>query len=172
MTSGTQTTNDASAPSAATAAAARCARWNTHSRVYDNNVAKIKINELTTTTRWCWRNGKITSASSPADYSYHEEKRFGICLPTGCGWKPRNVFNRLLAGCVGCSSAKVHAHADFSYRGLFDPIGRRYYNHLNTYPKVTGAGVASCRQIFSWRRKPKTRGPVSFFNWKHGCAFK
>jgi hypothetical protein len=138
--------------------------------VYDNNVANIKINELTTATSWCYSNGIITSGTSPGGYAFHEERRFGICLPTGCGWKPLNYFNRRIAGCIGCASAEVHAHVDFSYRGLFDPTGLLFFNHLNTYPKITGSGGASCRQSFSFRSKPPTVGPISFFNWRHGCG--
>jgi hypothetical protein len=107
----------------------------THSEIDDR--ANLVLNVLHTDTSWTWNGSIVTSYDSGGYVAYHREA-------TNTGWNPHNVYNVLSSGCAGCSSATIHAHAEFSYQGVFDPSGTLFYDILDNYPTVYNNGVWAC----------------------------
>ncbi|MGQ0521521.1 MAG: hypothetical protein ACT4PX_10285 [Actinomycetota bacterium] len=163
-----QTVGGASLPSVSvgggeSSALSSCGQMHTRSVVKDNDKANIPINEVNTDTDWCWDGSIVTSYNSGGTYSWHRE------FPSG-GWSPENAFNLLSDGCAGCDHARFHAHVDFSYQGVFDPTGDRYYNHLNNWPRVNNDGTWSCELFVDFKNKPNNVPLiVSWFNWYPSC---
>lgn len=160
-----------------TPAAIKCRTWNTSEQVFDNNVANIEINGLSTQTRYCGNGSTLTSGAS-GKYQYHvHEEVAGVCNPLGCGWVAHNVSYKTTSyqGCSTnhfCQSEYAKAQADFTYSGDFDPFGRvvGYHNYLVQYNRFNGNATAACKQVFRAKVNPGHVGPVHFFYWKHGCS--
>lgn len=159
----TPVTQQAGSLASGFAAAAGCGEMHTRSLVKDNDKANILINAVKTDSSWCWDGAVVTSYNSGGIVEWHRE------FPTG-GWRAENVFNVVASGCAGCDHARIHAHADFSYQGVFDPTGTRYYNHLNNWPRLNGNGSWACELYVDFKNKPNDiPGVIRWFTWHPSC---
>lgn len=93
-----------------------------------------------------WNGTILTSYNVSGGYIYHRELG-----PAGPGWTPHRAANTQLSGCVGCTSAQFRQHAEFSYKGTFDPTGTVYYNSVNVQETIYGTGAKACIYGVSYR---------------------
>ncbi|WP_330330517.1 hypothetical protein OHS33_12760 [Streptomyces sp. NBC_00536] len=136
----------AAAPAAtAEAAGSRTVRsWN---EMYD--CCNIRMTGLYTNSTWDTVGGQVTNAASTARQEWNRE-------PWNAGWS--------LKSSSATGDANYAAHADFTYKGIFDLSGDRYANSHHTYVKLNGDGTSTC--TFDVELKSTFIG----WNWQRGCA--
>lgn len=75
--------------------------------------------------------------------------------PWDAGWTVENVSR----------TAGDSTHAEFGYRGIFDPTGRWYHNTHDTSVTIAADGTATCRQSVTLRHT------FIGWHWEHSCSF-
>ncbi|MGW2424539.1 hypothetical protein ACWC0C_35770 [Streptomyces sp. NPDC001709] len=125
--------------------------WN---EMYD--CCGIRMTGLYTTADWTTGGGRVVSAAADATEQYNRE-------PWNAGWSPASSGHG--ADCTAdCAVSHTEAHADFSYRGIFDVTGNWYANSHHSYVDLGADGTASCRFDVELRHT------FVGWNWRHGCA--
>ncbi|MFF8476291.1 hypothetical protein [Streptomyces sp. NPDC015414] len=125
--------------------------WN---EMYD--CCGIRMTALYTTSDWTTDGGRVTGAATDATERHNRE-------PWNAGWSPVSV-TRGTDCTAGCADSRSEAHADFTYRGIFDATGNRYANVHHSYLDLGADGTASCRF------EVVLRHTFVGWNWRHGCA--
>ncbi|MET8151295.1 hypothetical protein ACIBSW_31760 [Actinoplanes sp. NPDC049668] len=83
--------------------------------------------------------------------------------PWNAGWSVTATSSN--GGCQAeCGAATYASHAEFSYRGIFDPTGTYYANVHDTSVVLNGDGSATCTQAV------RLRHSFIGWNWQHTCA--
>jgi hypothetical protein len=121
--------------------------YRTSSQMYD--CCNILMNALTTAHTYPVLDGHAGPVTST--YGTHVNRE-----PWHAGWTLEKVTQ------TGGSS--VDSHAEFSYRGIFDPIGGWYHNSYDTSVTVAPDGPTSCRQSVTLRHT------FVGWHWEHSCS--
>ncbi|MFE3636324.1 hypothetical protein [Streptomyces sp. NPDC059168] len=125
--------------------------WN---EMYD--CCDIRMTGLYTTSDWTTGGGRVVSAATVVDERHNRE-------PWKAGWTPVSVTHD--TDCTAnCADSRTEAHADFTYRGIFDATGARYANSHHSYVGLRADGTVSCRF------EVELRHTFVGWNWRHGCA--
>ncbi|MEU6770325.1 hypothetical protein [Streptomyces sp. NPDC046759] len=125
--------------------------WN---EMYD--CCNIRMTGLYTTSDWTTGGGRVVSAATDATEQHNRE-------PWDAGWSVASSTHG--ADCTAdCTVSRTEAHADFSYRGIFDVTGNWYANSHHSSVDLGADGTASCR--FDMELRHTFVG----WNWRHGCA--
>lgn len=125
--------------------------WN---EMYD--CCNIRMTGLYTTSDWTTGGSRVVSAATDATEQHNRE-------PWKAGWSPASVTHG--TDCTAdCADSRSAAHADFTYRGVFDVTGDRYANSHHSYVGLRADGTASCRFDVVLRHA------FVGWNWRHGCA--
>ncbi|WP_432047793.1 hypothetical protein [Streptomyces asiaticus] len=136
---------------AATAAAGHQLRgWN---EMYD--CCNIRMTGLYTASSWDTANGRVTTGGTTATQEWNRE-------PWDAGWSltSQNAKDDCVTDCAEVNS---EAHADFAYKGVFDPTGDWYDNTHHSYVQLKADGTASCRFDVELRHT------FVGWNWRYGC---
>ncbi|MFI5983536.1 hypothetical protein ACIBEA_21990 [Streptomyces sp. NPDC051555] len=140
-------TAGANAAAAGSAATTRTVRsWN---EMFD--CCNIRMTGLYTNSTWDAANGQVTGAASTARQEWNRE-------PWNAGWSLKSSSTQ------GAAAASYAAHADFTYKGIFDLSGNTYANSHHSYVKLNGDGTSTC--TFDVELKSTFIG----WNWQRGCA--
>ncbi|AOR31272.1 hypothetical protein BFF78_09685 [Streptomyces fodineus] len=146
------------APEATVARRARAADGTHHvsswNEMYD--CCNIRMTGLYTTADWTTGGGRVVGAATDATEQHNRE-------PWNAGWSPASSAHG--ADCTAdCAVSHTEAHADFTYRGIFDVTGNWYANSHHSYVDLGADGTASCRFDVELRHT------FVGWNWRHGCA--
>ncbi|MDJ0382256.1 hypothetical protein [Streptomyces sp. G-G2] len=109
----------------------------------------IRMTGLYTDSTWDTAAGQVTNAASTARQEWNRE-------PWNAGWSLKSSSAQ--------GAAAYEAHADFTYKGIFDLSGNTYANSHHSYVKLNGDGTSTC--TFDVELKNTFIG----WNWQHGCA--
>ncbi|MDX2396337.1 MULTISPECIES: hypothetical protein [unclassified Streptomyces] len=109
----------------------------------------IRMTGLYTDSNWDTAGGQVSNTASTARQEWNRE-------PWNAGWS--------LKSSNATGAASYEAHADFTYKGIFDLGGNRYANSHHSYVKLNGDGTATC--TFDVELKNTFIG----WNWQRGCA--
>ncbi|MFJ8198688.1 hypothetical protein [Streptomyces sp. NPDC096152] len=141
----------AGAGTAALSGPHRIAGWN---EMYD--CCNIRMTGLYTTSEWTTEGGRVVSAATDATQRWNRE-------PWDAGWSLKSA-GRDTDCAADCPVSRTEAHADFTYRGVFDVTGLRYANTHQSSVDLGADGRATCRFDVELRH--------SFigWNWRRGCA--
>lgn len=112
-------------------------------KLYD--VIGLLLNGVRSEVCWSWNGAVVTSYSVGGEYEAHREY-----TPAGPGWTIINPYNSQTGGCVGCANATFRQHAEFSYRGVFDPSGMLHYNAISIDEAITSTGYKNCSFSLSY----------------------
>ncbi|MGA5821847.1 hypothetical protein ACPC54_28770 [Kitasatospora sp. NPDC094028] len=161
QTAQTAQTARAQARTAKALAAAADTTVTGHRRVTSANemydCCNIRMTGLYTTSDWDVANGRITNAATTATQGFNRE-------PWNAGWSVVSATNS--DDCTtDCAVTNSQAHAEFSYKGIFDPTGLWYGNTQHSYLTLNPDLTYSCtfdvqlRHTFigwNWQRSCKT----------------
>lgn len=148
---GAAAARQATAAATATDGTHHVSSWN---EMYD--CCNIRMTGLYTTSDWTTGGGRVVSSSTDASEQYNRE-------PWNAGWSPAS--SRHDADCTAdCAVSHTEAHADFTYRGIFDVTGNWYANSHHSYVDLGADGTATCRFDVDLRHT------FVGWNWRHGCA--
>ncbi|MEU9305147.1 hypothetical protein [Streptomyces sp. NPDC048269] len=147
-----KTAGSASVASAADAGTVRQFKsWN---EMYD--CCNIRMTGLYTTSQWTTDSGRITTAATDATQAWNRE-------PWNAGWSLKSATKN--TDCSGdCGVSRTEAHADFTYKGIFDISGNVYANTHHSSVDLNADGTATCRFDVS------LRNTFIGWNWQRGCA--
>ncbi|MET7622013.1 hypothetical protein [Streptomyces sp. NPDC005408] len=126
----------------------------TWSEMYD--CCGILMTALYTTTTWGHVDGGVRQVNTTARYHWNRE-------PWDAGWSLTGTSQT--GDChATCPRARTAAHAEFGYRGIFDPTGDWYANTHDSTVQLNTDGTASCRIDVTLRH--------TFIGWHgvRGCA--
>ncbi|MEV4642298.1 hypothetical protein AB0J80_33610 [Actinoplanes sp. NPDC049548] len=76
--------------------------------------------------------------------------------PWDAGWSVESVTRT--------GGPTVTTHAEFAYRGIFDPTGHWYHNTHDTSVTIAADGTATCRQSVTLRHT------FIGWHWEHSCS--
>lgn len=116
----------AAAPAAPATTGRQVRSW---SEMYD--CCNILMTALYTTTTWDTADNQVSNAVT--EVSTHNNRE-----PWNAGWSVKTSGKTE-------SGAKVAAHAEFSYQGIFDATGAWYANTHDTSVQLNGDGTAACQ---------------------------
>ncbi|MGW3042979.1 hypothetical protein ACWC9T_23690 [Kitasatospora sp. NPDC001159] len=115
----------------------------------------IRMTGLYTTSDWNTADGQITTAATTVTQGFNRE-------PWNAGWSVASATNS--DDCTtGCAVVNSQAHADFSYKGIFDVTGNWYDNTHHTYLTLNPDLTYSC--TFDVQLRHTFVG----WNWQRGC---
>ncbi|WP_328930639.1 hypothetical protein OG429_40565 (plasmid) [Streptomyces sp. NBC_00190] len=141
----------AAAPAAGVAAVRQFKSWN---EMYD--CCNIRMTGLYTTSQWTTDGGRITTAATDATQAWNRE-------PWNAGWSLKSATKN--TDCFSdCGVSRTEAHADFTYKGIFDISGNVYANTHHSSVDLNADGSATCRFDVS------LRNTFIGWNWQRGCA--
>jgi hypothetical protein len=129
----------------------RLSSWN---EMYD--CCNIRMTGLYLTSNWATGGGGVVSAATDATQQWNRE-------PWDAGWS-RTSASESVDCATDCPSYRSEAHADFTYRGIFDATGTWYANTHHSYVDITAEGTASCHFEVDLRHT------FIGWNWRRGCA--
>ncbi|MFF8945254.1 hypothetical protein ACF1A5_23820 [Streptomyces sp. NPDC014864] len=129
----------------------RIAGWN---EMYD--CCNIRMTGLYTTSEWTTEDGRVVSAATGATQRWNRE-------PWDAGWSLKSA-GRDTDCAADCPVSRTEAHADFTYRGVFDVTGVRYANTHHSSVELGADGRATCRFDVELRHT------FIGWNWRRGCA--
>ncbi|MCX5203688.1 hypothetical protein OG897_19800 [Streptomyces sp. NBC_00237] len=138
----------------AAAAGAATRQVKSWSEMYD--CCNIRMTGLSTTSTWNTEGNRITTAATEARQEWNRE-------PWNAGWSLKSSSKT--ADCLtDCTVSRNEAHAEFSYKGIFDTTGDWYANKHHSYVDLKADGTASCRFDVELKH--------SFVGWnlQRGCA--
>jgi hypothetical protein len=125
------------------------------SEMYD--CCNIRMTGLYTQSAWDTSNGRITKAATTARQEWNRE-------PWNAGWQFKTATSTDDCATDCTLATTTHAHAEFTYQGVFDVTGTWYANTHDTYVELKGDGTASCRFDVSLRHT------FIGWNWQRGCS--
>ncbi|MFB6563746.1 hypothetical protein ACFCYH_33480 [Streptomyces sp. NPDC056400] len=115
----------------------------------------IRMTGLYTTSQWTTDGGRVTTAATEATQQWNRE-------PWNAGWNLKSTAKN--TDCAAdCAASRTEAHADFTYKGIFDVTGNWYANTHHSYVDLNADGTASCR--FDVQLRHTFIG----WNWQRGC---
>ncbi|MEW2256701.1 hypothetical protein [Streptomyces sp. NPDC047869] len=125
--------------------------WN---EMYD--CCNIRMTGLYTTSDWTTGGSRVVGAATDATEQHNRE-------PWNAGWSAASAAHG--TDCTaGCADSRSEAHADFTYRGIFDATGNWYANSHHSYVDLHADGTVTCRFDVVLRHT------FVGWNWRHGCA--
>ncbi|MCB5182189.1 hypothetical protein [Streptomyces antimicrobicus] len=153
-------TGDAKAAKALSAAAAPAAAADTSRQFKSWNemfdCCNIRMTGLYTTSQWTTDGTRITAASTDVTQGWNRE-------PWNAGWNLKSATQN--TDCTeNCAASRTEAHADFTYKGIFDVTGSWYANTHHSYVDLAADGTATCR--FDVQLRHSFIG----WNWQRGCS--
>ncbi|MEU9031352.1 hypothetical protein AB0D46_28330 [Streptomyces sp. NPDC048383] len=129
----------------------RLRSWN---EMYD--CCNIRMTGLYTTSRWTPGDGRISTASTAVTQGWNRE-------PWNAGWSLKSAVHN--TDCTtDCGASRTEAHADFTYKGIFDFSGNTYANAHHSYVDLNADGTANCRFDV------QLRNTFIGWNWQRGCS--
>lgn len=134
----------------ATAAGHQLRGWN---EMYD--CCNIRMTGLYTASSWDTANGRVTTGGTTATQEWNRE-------PWDAGWSLTSQ-NAKDDCATDCAEVNSEAHADFAYKGVFDPTGDWYSNTHHSYVQLKADGTTSCRFDVELRHT------FVGWNWRYGC---
>ncbi|MDJ0347478.1 hypothetical protein QMK19_40540 [Streptomyces sp. H10-C2] len=122
------------------------------SEMYD--CCNIRMTALSTSSTWDTADNQVTNAVTELQTGANRE-------PWDAGWSLKTSSKT--EGGPGATS-QITAHAEFSYRGIFDPTGNWYATTHDTSVQLNGDGTAWCQFDITLRH--------TFIGWNsvRGCA--
>ncbi|GAB2892046.1 hypothetical protein GCM10027074_70230 [Streptomyces deserti] len=129
----------------------RLSSWN---EMYD--CCNIRMTGLYVTSEWVTDGGRVVSADPEAGQQWNRE-------PWDAGWSRKSATEGVDCA-TDCTASRIEAHADFTYRGIFDATGTWYANTHHSYVDLKADGTASCRF------EVELRHAFIGWNWRRGCA--
>ncbi|WP_330301219.1 hypothetical protein [Streptomyces sp. NBC_00503] len=115
----------------------------------------IRMTGLYTTSQWTTDGNRITTAATDVTQQWNRE-------PWNAGWSLKSATKN--TDCSSdCGVSRTEAHADFTYKGIFDTSGDRYANTHHSYVDLNADGSATCR--FDVQLRHTFIG----WNWQRGC---
>lgn len=139
---------------AADAKAAGTRQLKSWSEMYD--CCNIRMTGLYTTSTWDTDGNRVTTAATEARQEWNRE-------PWDAGWSLESSSKN--ADCLtDCAVSHNEAHAEFSYKGVFDTSGDWYANKHHSYVDLNADGTASCSFDVELKH--------SFIGWnlQRGCS--
>ncbi|MFJ9695197.1 hypothetical protein [Kitasatospora sp. NPDC101183] len=137
----------------AATAAAGSRKVTSANEMYD--CCNIRMSGLYTTSTWTAADGRISSAATTATQGFNRE-------PWDAGWSVKSATNS--DDCTtDCAVVNSQAHADFSYKGIFDTTGDWYDNTHHTYLTLNPDLTYSC--TFDVQLRHTFLG----WNWQRSC---
>ncbi|MET9606997.1 hypothetical protein ABZZ17_18250 [Streptomyces sp. NPDC006512] len=144
----------APATGAAAATAAGATRqfksWN---EMFD--CCNIRMTGLYTTSQWTSDGNRVTAASTEVTQQWNRE-------PWNAGWSLKSAAKNTDCA-TDCDVSRTEAHADFTYKGIFDPSGGWYANTHHSAVDLKADGTATCSFDVSLRHT------FIGWNWQRGC---
>ncbi|WP_234327324.1 hypothetical protein [Streptomyces sp. NRRL WC-3742] len=141
----------AKSPAAESLTSAR--RITSANEMYD--CCNIRMTGLYTTSDWTAADGRITTAATTATQGFNRE-------PWNAGWSLKSATAG--SDCTtDCATVNTQAHADFTYKGIFDTSGDWYANTHHTYLTLNPDLTYSC--TFDVQLRHSFIG----WNWQRGC---
>ncbi|WP_062209443.1 hypothetical protein [Streptomyces sp. NBRC 109706] len=139
-----------SADLASTAASRQIRSWN---EMYD--CCNIRMSGLYTTADWTTEDNRILTATTGATQEWNRE-------PWNAGWNLESASDT--QNCAeDCATVQHEAVADFSYQGIFDPIGNLYANSHQSSITLNPDTTATCTFDV------QLRNTFIGWNWQRGC---
>ncbi|MGA5042082.1 hypothetical protein ACPCA8_34415 [Streptomyces capoamus] len=129
----------------------RLSSWN---EMYD--CCNIRMTALYLTSHWATEGGRVVSADADATQQWNRE-------PWDAGWSRKSATEGVDCA-TGCPVSRSEAHADFTYRGIFDATGAWYANTHHSYVDLKADGTAFCHFEVNLRHT------FIGWNWRRGCA--
>ncbi|MBW5481635.1 hypothetical protein [Streptomyces bambusae] len=149
-------TKAAAAPAgvaAAETAAGTTRQFKSWNEMFD--CCNIRMTGLYTASQWTTDGSRITTASTEATQQWNRE-------PWNAGWNLKSATQN--TDCAeNCDVSRTEAHADFTYKGIFDVTGSWYANTHHSYVDLNADGTATCR--FDVQLRHSFIG----WNWQRGC---
>ncbi|MFJ5811529.1 hypothetical protein [Streptomyces sp. NPDC093093] len=143
----------ATAATAAPAAAGTARRFTSWNEMYD--CCNIRMTGLYTSSQWTTDGGRITTAATEVTQAWNRE-------PWNAGWSLKSATKS--TDCAAdCAVSRTEAHADFTYKGIFDVSGKTYANTHHSSVDLNADGSATCRFDVS------LRNTFIGWNWQRGC---
>ncbi|RSS76859.1 hypothetical protein [Streptomyces sp. WAC06614] len=115
----------------------------------------IRMTGLYTTSQWTTDGARITTATTDATQQWNRE-------PWNAGWSLKSATQNTDCA-TDCTASRTEAHADFTYKGIFDVTGGWYANTHHSYVDLNADGSATCR--FDVQLRHTFIG----WNWQRGC---
>ncbi|MFE9635263.1 hypothetical protein [Streptomyces sp. NPDC006463] len=116
----------------------------------------IRMTGVYSTSRWTTDGGRITSAATTVTQGWNRE-------PWNAGWSLKSASKE--TDCLAdCAVSHSRAHAEFTYKGIFDVSGNVYANSHDSYVDLNADGTATCR--FDVQLRHSFIG----WNWQRGCS--
>ncbi|WP_404955539.1 hypothetical protein [Streptomyces sp. 147326] len=138
------------APAAGETSSRQVRSWN---EMFD--CCNIRMTGVYTASTWNTADNRVTTASTAATQQWNRE-------PWNAGWSLNAASGK--DDCTTlCPSVNSEAHADFTYRGIFDPTGKWYANAHHSYIRLNADFTATC--TFDVELKHSFVG----WNWQRGC---
>ncbi|MFG2718590.1 hypothetical protein ACGFW5_09855 [Streptomyces sp. NPDC048416] len=138
------------APAANAAAGHQVRSWN---EMFD--CCNIRMTGVYTTSAWSTDGGRVTTAATTATQQWNRE-------PWDAGWSLKSASAK--DDCTtDCPVVNSEAHADFTYRGIFDVTGAWYENTHHSSVRLNADATATC--TFDVELKHSFVG----WNWQRGC---
>lgn len=126
----------------------------TWSEMYD--CCGILMTALYTTSTWTNADGQVRDVTTTTRHHHNRE-------PWDAGWTLTGTSQS--GDCPGdCPGARAAAHAEFGYRGIFDPTGDWYANTHDSAVRLNSDGTTSCRLDVTLRHT------FVGWHWERGCA--
>ena len=116
------------------------------SHVWD--CCNIVMTQLHTDLTWTTNGSTITSWNAGGWTTNHPEG-WPSCGP---GWQLASSWLSQWSGGVGQGSIQVHAHGEWSYRGVFDCGGTQYYNTFDNDVWGFASGIGTCSFNYGLRK--------------------
>ncbi|MFF5128723.1 hypothetical protein ACFY41_17585 [Streptomyces syringium] len=117
---------------------------------------KIRMTGLYTTSEWNTAGGRITDAKTTVTHGWNRE-------PWDAGWSLKTPSQS--EDCLkDCATSTTKAHADFTYKGIFDVTGAWYANSHDTSVELRADGTSAC--TFDVQLKHSFIG----WNWVRSCS--
>ncbi len=143
-------TSPRATPAAGAEAGHQVRSWN---EMFD--CCTIRMTGLYTTSSWTVADARVTTASTTPTQQWNRE-------PWDAGWSLKSASGK--DDCTtDCPAVNSEAHADFTYRGIFDPTGSWYANTHHSYVRLNADLTATC--TFDVELKHSFVG----WNWRRGC---
>ncbi|MEU6231440.1 hypothetical protein [Kitasatospora sp. NPDC047058] len=147
---GTRGAGGVAAAAAAGPAARQFKSWN---EMFD--CCNIRMTGLYTTSSWTADGTRITTADTDATQQWNRE-------PWNAGWSLKSATKN--SDCTAdCTASHNEAHAEFTYKGIFDVTGAWYANAHHSYVDLAADGTATCRFDVELRHT------FIGWNWQRGC---
>ncbi|MFD7257563.1 hypothetical protein [Streptomyces sp. NPDC059874] len=145
------TVSATAAPALAAGTVHRLKSWN---EMFD--CCNIRMTGVYSTSEWTTDSGRISTAATTVTQGWNRE-------PWNAGWSLASATKS--TDCLtDCGASRTQAHADFTYKGIFDLSGKTYANSHHSYVDLNADGTATCRFDV------QLRNSFIGWNWQRGCS--